>query len=265
MNRFRDISVWCAFVACLCTARAQETVPRLLNFSSAVRDSAGKPVSGAQALTFSIYGDPTSRTPLWQETQSVEADEQGRYTVHLGAATANGIPLDLFTSGQALWVGVQPQSAGAVEQSRVLLAAVPYALKAADADTLGGRPVSAFLTREAANATGGESLNSAAIHVPEAIGTASTIGGAGTAGYIPVWTDSADLGNSVLFQSGTKIGLGSTAPSYDLDVYKSQNQDTVLEVRNPNSGSAARANLRLFADQALFSLIAGSAANGGGL
>ncbi|HZU24625.1 MAG TPA: tail fiber domain-containing protein, partial [Bryobacteraceae bacterium] len=58
---------------------------------------------------------------------------------------------------------------------------------------------------------------------------------------------------------------GSTAPSYDLDVYKSQNQDTVLEVRNPNSGSAARANLRLLADQALFSLIAGSAANGGGL
>src|SRR5579884_3339872 len=83
-------------------AQTAAAVPPLVSFSGAVRDASGKPLAGSQALTFSIYTDETSRTPLWQETQNVQADEQGRYTVHLGAATANGMPLDLFTSGQSL-------------------------------------------------------------------------------------------------------------------------------------------------------------------
>ena len=58
----------------------------------------------------------------------------------LGAESASGLPLDLFTSGKALWLGVQPQLPAVGESSRVLLVAVPYALKAADADTLGGKP-----------------------------------------------------------------------------------------------------------------------------
>ena len=54
------------------------------------------------------------------------------------------MPLELFTSGKALWLGVQPQLSGAAELPRVLLVAVPYALKAADSDTLGGKPASAY-------------------------------------------------------------------------------------------------------------------------
>src|SRR5581483_3812063 len=123
-------------------------VPRLLNFSGALKDTAGKPLTAVQALTFSLYSDQDSRTPLWQEKQNVQADEQGHYTVQLGAATASGMPLELFQAGTPLWLGVQLQS-GDPEQPRVLLVSVPYALKAADADTLGGKPVSAFVTREA--------------------------------------------------------------------------------------------------------------------
>ena len=55
-------------------------------------------------------------SPLWSESQKVQVDEQGRYTVLLGATQAEGLPLDLFTSGKALWLGVQPQLPGAVEQ-----------------------------------------------------------------------------------------------------------------------------------------------------
>src|SRR5215831_17870626 len=49
------------------------------------------------------------------------------------------------------------------------------------------------------------------------------IGGVGTTNYIPIWTDnSGDLGNSVLFQSGSgnnaKVGLGLTNPAAKLDV-----------------------------------------------
>ncbi|HZU27012.1 MAG TPA: tail fiber domain-containing protein [Bryobacteraceae bacterium] len=267
MTHIRSALAVCLGVSCVAAGYAQQgPVPRLVNYSGVLRDGAGKPVSGSEAVTFSIYADADSRTPLWQETQNITADEQGRYTVHLGAATADGLPLDLFASGGSLWLGALAQSRGAVEQARVLLVSVPYALKAADADTLGGKPASAFVTREAASATAGESVAAVSgTHSRETIGATAAIGGAGAAGYIPVWTDSADIGNSVLFQSGTRIGLGTTVPSYDFDLYKSQNQDTVFEVRNPNTGSTARANLRLLSDQAVFSMIAGSAANGGGL
>src|SRR5579884_2434981 len=111
------------------TTASDLRVPPLVNYSGALKDAAGKSLAGSQALTFSIYTGETSRTPLWQETQNVEPDEQGRYTVHLGAATAKGMPVELFTSGQPLWLGVQPQSTGVPEQSRVLLVSVPYALK----------------------------------------------------------------------------------------------------------------------------------------
>jgi hypothetical protein len=49
----------------------------------------------------------------------------------------------LFTSGQPRWLGIQVEQKP--ELPRVLLVSVPYAMKAADADTLGGRPASAYM------------------------------------------------------------------------------------------------------------------------
>lgn len=97
-------------------------------------------------MTFALYAVEAGGEALWFETQTVEADAQGRYTVLLGAMHADGLPMDLFTSGEARWLGV---SVGKLpEQARVLLVAVPYALKAADADTLGGKPATAFVASD---------------------------------------------------------------------------------------------------------------------
>jgi hypothetical protein len=63
------------------------------------------------------------------ETQNVQLDALGRYSVLLGVSLPGGLPLDLFTTGKALWLGVQAQLPGQAEQPRVLLVAVPYALK----------------------------------------------------------------------------------------------------------------------------------------
>ena len=72
-------------------------------------------------------------------------DADGHYSVLMGATQNEGMPLDLFTSGEPRWLGVQFNRAGEAEQPRVLLVSVPYALKSADADTLGGKPASAYL------------------------------------------------------------------------------------------------------------------------
>ena len=125
---------------------ASGPVPRLIKFSGALKDSASQPLAGPVDVTFAIYQQQEDATPIWSETQAVALDAQGRYTVLLGATQTEGMPMELFTSGAARWLEVQ--AAGAEAQPRTLLVSVPYALKAADAETLGGKPPSAFLSVE---------------------------------------------------------------------------------------------------------------------
>jgi len=42
--------------------------------------------------------------------------------------------------------------------------------------------------------------------------------GSGTTNYVPLWTTSSNIGNSVIYQSGSNIGIGTTSPGSTLDV-----------------------------------------------
>jgi hypothetical protein len=214
---------------------AGSVVSRLIEFSGVVKDATGKVHTGTATLTFSLYEEQESGRPLWAETQTLQLDEQGRYSVMLGATQPEGLPLDLFSSGKARWLGVLPQLAAVGEQPRVLLVGVPYALKAADAETLGGKPVSAFVTTDsqtsaaqsgpsAVTSPSGASLSAKpAQGAPRDAAPRSTnqpltsVSGSGTTNYIPIWTNSTTLGNSAFFQTRGKVGLGTTAPGAKLE------------------------------------------------
>ena len=200
-------------------------VPRLVNFSGRATDTQGEVITGIAGMIFAIYSEQEGGAPLWMETQNVTTDSKGNYTVQLGASKSEGLPLDLFSSGEARWLGVRIN--GGEEQPRVLLLSVPYALKAADAQTLGGLPASAFVL--AAPPSGGSTPSGAAS--PATAGSAGTIqpnlGGSGTADYVPLWTPNGNtLGNSVLYQSGTgstaRVGINTTTPGSTLDVKGSE-------------------------------------------
>jgi hypothetical protein len=206
-------------------AQAQSTaagsaLPRLMRFSGTAKDAGGNPVTGVTGITFALYAEQTGGAPLWSETQNVPAGPGGHYSVLLGAAKSEGLPADLFTAEQAHWVGVSVE--GQAEQPRILLVSAPYALKAGDAETLGGLPASAFLLA-AAPSLSGHAPESANASPAAASAVTPAVGGTGTADYIPVWIDSSgDLGNSAMFQSGSggaaKIGINTTTPATTLDV-----------------------------------------------
>src|SRR6266446_1513731 len=120
-------------------------VPRLVKFAGTLKDELGKPRTGVVGVTFAVYKELEGGAALWLETQNAELDEQGRYAVLLGATKNEGLPLELFTAGEPRWLGVQVNLPKELEQPRVLLVSVPYALKAADAETLGGKPLSSFV------------------------------------------------------------------------------------------------------------------------
>ncbi len=195
-------------------------VPQLVNFSGRALDADGKVVTGTAGVTFAIYSEQYEGAPLWLETQNIQPDSRGSFTAQLGAATSGGVPLQLFSSGQARWLGVRVD--GGEEQPRVLLVSVPYALKAADAQTLGGLPPSAFVL--APGLSSGAAPSSTSPDPATGTGAATpAVGGSGTQNYIPIWTDSSgDLGNSILYQLGTgssaKVGINNKSPLFTLDV-----------------------------------------------
>jgi len=122
-------------------------VPRLIKFSGAVSDARGEPLGNITVrLTFAVYSEQQGGAALWAETQMAQLDEQGHYSVLLGATRADGLPVELFPAGRARWLGVQVE--GRDEDPRVLLVSVPYALKAEDAAMLGGRQASDFVLGE---------------------------------------------------------------------------------------------------------------------
>src|SRR5713226_4120583 len=151
-------------------------VPRLVKFAGTLKDELGKSRTGVVGVTFAIYKEQEGGAALWLETQNVELDEQGRYTVLLGSSKSEGLPLELFIAGEPRWLGVQVNLAKELEQPRVLLVSVPYALKASDADTLGGKPASVFLTAEQVGGGGttGKPNGSAGVISPAVSGTGST-------------------------------------------------------------------------------------------
>jgi trimeric autotransporter adhesin len=146
--------------------------------------------------------------------------------------------VELFGTGESRWLGIT--AARQQEMPRVLLASVPYAFKAGDAETLGGLPASAYVTTEALAASRGTTSQSTTIITPPlaaqnaaqpAASTTSatnaaqsaalpqaTPTGSGTTNFVPLWTSSSTLGNSLLFQTGGKIGVGTTTPTETLDV-----------------------------------------------
>jgi hypothetical protein len=223
-------------------AQESNVVPTLVSFSGTLTDLDHKPLAGIAGVTFCIYKDQQGGTPLWMETQNVQLDREGKYAVQLGSTKSHGLPADLFASGEARWLGVQAQ--GQPEQPRVMLLSVPYALKAADAQTVGGLPPSAFVL--AAPRASSSSITYS--QADPAILAGPT--GTGTTDFVPLWTSGTNLGNSILFQGSNYINIGGALQFPALGTatastaYSSQPLDMFASVYNSSLAVAVPQHFR---------------------
>jgi hypothetical protein len=165
------------------TAAMASSVPQIIQFSGqlgATADGATAVPAGTVSITFTLYENEQGGTALWSETQNVQVDAQGHYTALLGSTSPEGLPLDLFTTGQAHWLAVQPLIHGFAEPPRMLLVSAPYALKAGDAETIGGLPPSAFVRIDAFPGASGTTAATGSAGPP------NTVNGSGTAPAKPL-------------------------------------------------------------------------------
>ncbi len=190
------------------------SVPRLVKFSAALVDGAGRPIAGTVPVVFSIYAQQQDEKPLWMEIQVVPVDPLGNFSALLGAATTGGLPLDQFQANQAQWLGFHAE--GQMEQARVLLVSTPYALKAAESESLNGLPASAFVQwKDLAGALASPPSGSAPVKAgtaPSTSAASATPSTTDVAGFIPKFVDATTFVQSSLFDAGGKVGLNTQTP-----------------------------------------------------
>jgi hypothetical protein len=100
----------------------------------------------------------------------------------------------------------------------------------------------------------------------EKIDNSSVLDGAGLAGQIAYWSSTSQLaGDTNLFFDSTndRVGIGTTSPTYTLDVEKNSNGTTGVQINNPSTGTAARSTVELLSDSANLNIYATSAAYNG--
>lgn len=226
------------------TTSTNSSVPRLVRYTGIARDLDGKPLTGVVGVSFSLYAEQTGGSALWMEMQNVQADAGGHFSVLLGSTKAEGLPAEIFNSEQARWIGVQVEQQA--EQPRSLLVSAPYALKAGDAETLGGLPPSAFL--QAAPATNGQSSASTTATsrptragvINNAVSNVTTSGG--SANRIALFTTATNIQNSVISQKASEIGIGTTSPTHVLEV--NAGKATAAQMALISSGTTAAISLK---------------------
>ncbi|MGA8678092.1 MAG: tail fiber domain-containing protein [Candidatus Acidiferrales bacterium] len=237
-------------------------VPQLIKFNGTLLDADERPTTGMTGVTFALYSEQTGGASLWMETQNVKPDANGNYTVLLGAASKGGVPAELFATGEARWLGIQVEQRP--ELPRVMLLSVPYALKAGDAQTVGGLPPSAFVLAAppTANATGGSEAASVSPFVLAAPPMANATGGSeaasvspatssdvtttgGTVDTIPLFTTAINVQDSLLTQTGTtainvvgKLNLPALGTATVSAGFNSRPQDFVASVFNSSTAKA---------------------------
>jgi hypothetical protein len=210
-------------------------VPPYVRYAGQAVNRAGDTVEAE----FRIYAAPRGGEPLWSETQRVTVGEDGKYSILLGGSTEGGIPPGVFAGGEGRWLGVSIERAP--EQARTALVSVAYAMKAGDADTVGGLAAGDLVTQAELAATARQTSSPGLLPVgPDAVPPPS---GSGNINMVALWSGPNTLGNSIIHQGGTvpapTLGINTTQAHATVDVNGTGNFRNNLQLNTGVASTAA--------------------------
>jgi len=188
-----------------------QAIPKQIDYQGVLKTSGGAIVpNGDYQLTFKIYNDPTGGSALWTEVQTV-AVANGIFSAHLGSVT----PITTVPFNRIHFLGITIESDPELSP-RTLLTPSPYSFMAINVmDNTVVKSLNSL--KDDINLVAGSNITITPsgnnITISATGGGGGTIGGSGTTNYIPVFTNSTTLGNSMISQSTVGITVTSTASS----------------------------------------------------
>ncbi|HEX3153039.1 MAG TPA: hypothetical protein VHV32_00355, partial [Candidatus Angelobacter sp.] len=208
-----------------------------------------QPSSTGVAVVFSVYGSANSANPLWQETQNVQADQDGRYTAFLGASHSGGLPSLIFNATEQQWLGVRV-AGDSDEQRAPLVRASSYGgthgIVPIVAKTVGGSNLLPVQKERTTQQPGSSGL---VIGTPSALSLPTFPLDSGPVLPLPT-VSHVILANSVgeaftVQQNGSGIAAHITAQTNNAILAETTStstaQDTIMSVNRAPGGTAVRA------------------------
>lgn len=187
---------------------AYPQIPRIINYQGLLLGTNQQPVpDGNYDIILNIYDEPGSL--LWTETHTGVVVKSGLFQVLVGSNKLLDLPFD-----QQYFLGIKVGDNPELVP-RMLLTSAAYSFTSANAEAIDSIKVSKTPTPNTLLPLDATGMFPTSV-IPS--GSGGGIGGSGTVNYLPLFTGTTTLGNSVISQTSGNLGIGTTTPTVKFEL-----------------------------------------------